>query len=460
MRYILEHDFFECDGGAGVWLPPSEGFDVASPSPFDIKTIDTTLLAPSLDTFLFHHLPVILAQRRDQVRWHLNPLCKTCRYAVDCEARTVKTGQIGIIPNLPVEDAHVLRNLLRLGRGRTQRASEPLTDIEELNVLVNTEGLLRQIATQDSSTVKKSRRMLAIPRRKRLPSTTASPVVEAARSMQAQVRMSTAWQTYYSCHAHPQIIPRLNYTCPSSEDIAVIISFIVDPSTADTGLKSFCITVRTHQGLPLPCSSTGPGEQLIVALAKLVREINSLQANPKFKHLTTQFYVWSMTDRNILQTKIIHGALSSDTSADDIRICVGALAQGAALLQTAYQPLLLSGALLGFLSKKMRLKKEYQACLARMDLPTSGTLEECRKRVEAAIISLNEAKDNTSRTGQEQRELGQVPRVVVLKKEVERLVALPVPGYWDLPECFKSMFPQATAGVCSSEEELYWVYRY
>lgn len=189
LKYILEHNFFECDNGVGIWLPPSEGFEVVNPSLADIKTIDTALLSPSLDTFLFQHLPVLLAQRRDQVRWHLNPLCKTCRYVVDCEARTVTTGQIGNIPNLSVEDAHVLRNLLRLGKGRIQQTSGALTDIEELDVLVNTGGLLKQLAAQDSSTVKKSRRMLAIPRNKRSISTTISPIVEAARSRQAQVRI-------------------------------------------------------------------------------------------------------------------------------------------------------------------------------------------------------------------------------------------------------------------------------
>lgn len=256
------------------------------------------------------------------------------------------------------------------------------------------------------------------------------------------------------------MIPRLNYTCPSNEDIAVTVSFIVDPSTGDTALKIFCITVHTNEGLPLPRLSTGPGKQLIATLANLIRQINSLQTDPKYKRLTSQFYVWSSTDRIILQTNIIHGALSSETNADDIRVCIGALAQGATLLQTAYQPLLLSGALLGFLSKKQRLKKEYQACLARMDLPTTGTLEECRKRVEAAIIRLNEARDNSSRTGQKQRELGQVPRVVVLKREVERLIALPVPGCWDLPECFQVLHPQAAIGGCPSEEELYGAYRH
>lgn len=253
----------------------------------------------------------------------------------------------------------------------------------------------------------------------------------------------------------------MNYTCPSKEDIAIIISLVVDPSTADQGLRRFCITIHTLKNFPLPRVSFGTGKELVSALANLVRAILSLSEDPKYgTNPTTQFYVWSSNEQNVLQSSVIHAALSSDTNADDARLCIGALAQGAALLQTAYQPLLLSGALLGFLSKGKRLKKEYQACLARMDLPTSGTLEECRKRVEAAIVRLNDEKDDSSRIGRKQRELGQIPRVVVLKREVERLFALPVAGYWDLEECHQVMLSDKVAEDCPSEEEVFGVYRH
>jgi len=152
--------------------------------------------------------------------------------------------------------------------------------------------------------------------------------------------------------------------------------------------------------------------------------------------------------------------LSSDANVDDARLCIGALAQGAALLQTAYQPILLSGALLGFLSKKKRMKKEYQAHLLRMNLPTHGTTEDCRKRVEAAIIKLKEEKDNFLRTAQKRRELGEVPRIVVLKREIERTFALPVAGYWDLQECTVTMLPRKAANKPPSEEELYRIFRH
>ncbi|KAF5355004.1 hypothetical protein D9756_005484 [Leucocoprinus leucothites] len=441
LKYILRSPFFECGESAGIWLPPSEGFDIASPSLTDIKSIDINLLSSSLDAFLFRRLPHILAQRRDQVQWHLNPSCKGCKFAHSCEEKTVETGRLGVIPNLSVEDAQVLKDLLHLGRRRLKRSSEPLTDIEELHTLVNTSGLLKKLSSSGSTTVKKARQLLAIPRRKRLAAARTSPIVEAAISKKIQ------------------IIPRLNYTCPSKEDITIVLSFISDPSTTTQALKKFCITTYTSNKCLLPRISTGDGEDLIVTLANLIRLIIGLQKDPEHNHLTTQFYVWSTADRHILQANLINAALSSDASADDARLCIGALAQGAALLQTAYQPILLSGALLGFLSKRRRLKREYQACLARMDLPTTGTAEECRKRVEAAIIKLNEEKEDSLRTGQKQRELGQIPRVIVLKREVERLFALPVAGHWDLEECTTVMLPQRSAVDPPSEEELYRAFR-
>jgi hypothetical protein len=189
LKYILKGLFFECGDNAGIWLPPVEGFDVASPSLADIKSIDINLLSSSLDAFLFRRLPLILAQRRDQVQWHLSPSCQGCKFAARCEEKTVETGRLGVIPNLSVEDAQVLKDLLHLSRGRMVRASEPLTDIEELDSLVNTEGLLKRLSSRNSSTVKRARQLLAIPRRKRPISGFASPVVAAAIKRKIQVRI-------------------------------------------------------------------------------------------------------------------------------------------------------------------------------------------------------------------------------------------------------------------------------
>lgn len=189
MKYILQRPFFEGANTAGIWLPPAEGFDTTNPHLSGIKTIDITLLSSSLDTFLFRRLPLILANQRDQVQWHLNPSCKSCKFAYDCEVKTVETGQLGSIPNLSVEDVHVLKDLLYLAKSRLGSTTKALTDIEELHTLVNTEGLLNRLAVSGSSTVKRSRQLLAIPRRKKHVPGNASPVVEAAMSRKIQVRI-------------------------------------------------------------------------------------------------------------------------------------------------------------------------------------------------------------------------------------------------------------------------------
>ncbi|KAL9712062.1 hypothetical protein Ac2012v2_005138 [Leucoagaricus gongylophorus] len=89
--YILDSAFFECSESAGVRLPPSDG--VAVPSLIDIKSIDINLLSSPLDLFIFRRLPLLLAQCRDQVQWHFNSLCKTCKFAPSCEKNTVEAGR-------------------------------------------------------------------------------------------------------------------------------------------------------------------------------------------------------------------------------------------------------------------------------------------------------------------------------------------------------------------------------
>ncbi len=109
----------------------------------------------------------------------------------------------------------------------------------------------------------------------------------------------------------------------------------------------------------------------------------------------------------------------------DIRLCIGALAQGASLLQTTFQPILLSGALISFIGKGKKLKSEYQACLARMGLSTDGTVEVLSKRLDEGIRQIRDEMASTSRHEHRRREFGQLPRVVSVMKEVQRQMALP-----------------------------------
>lgn len=201
----------------------------------------------------------------------------------------------------------------------------------------------------------------------------------------------------------------------------------------------------------LPSSAYGPEKDLIPKLATLIRSIDALQHRS-----TTQFYVWSTVEQSLLQSHIVNSALSSSANIDDVRVCIGTLAQGASLLQTTFQPLVLSGALLAFLGKGKRTKAEYKACLERMELPTEGTMEVLRKRIDNEIRRLQN-QPTPGGTEDRQKELGQLQRVVILKREIERQLALPIAGYWDLPECASILLSYATD--CPDDEQIFMAYK-
>jgi hypothetical protein len=183
----------------------------------------------------------------------------------------------------------------------------------------------------------------------------------------------------------------------------------------------------------------GTGATLVPHLASIIRAIMTLEPQPN-----TQVYTFSSAEHTALQSHLIDEALVSREESDDIRLCIGALSQGAALLQTTYQPTLLSNTLLEFLAKNSRTKRELQDCLARLHLSTAGHVTELRERLTHEL--------NRSVNKDRRKELGQLPRVVVVKQEVDRLLALPSPGYWDLPECVKMLDPKTK---CPEDEEVY-----
>jgi hypothetical protein len=211
--------------------------------------------------------------------------------------------------------------------------------------------------------------------------------------------------------------------------------------------------LTTHPQQPdIPSFVYGSEKDLIPRLAALIRSINALQRTS-----TTQFYVWSSGEQSLLQSHIINSALSSSTNTDDIRVCIGALAQGASLLQTTFQPLVLSGALLAFLGKRNRTKAEYKACLERMELPTEGTVEVLRKRIDNETRRLRDHESTIPGKEDRQKEFGQLQRVVVLKREIERQLALPVAGYWDLPDCALLLLSYEID--CPSDEQIFMAYK-
>ncbi|KAF8161323.1 hypothetical protein B0H34DRAFT_652731 [Crassisporium funariophilum] len=440
LEYLLSQPFFHGAISAGVWLPPKDGFYLNLPSVNDIKSISISLLAPALDAFLFRDLSRIIALPHEQVKWHYNPLCHGCKYESECRPRAQTAGELGTMPNISIDDAKFLKDLLRISRDRTSGLSsriEQLTDIEELHELIANPVKLENIAASSPGLVKKSKQILALPKKlRRNNGSSLSPVLEASRTNMVE------------------LIPRRNFTCPSQEDIAVVISVVHDPSSPNPGGESFCLTIYSHKAT-LPPVIHCPGTEFILKLAGLIRSITVLQLGDP-RGCKTQFYVWSFGEQALIQSHIVNAALTSSAHDHDIRLCVGALAQGASLLQTTFQPLLLSGALLSFLAKGKRNKAEYKACLERLGLSTEGTVEVLRRRIDEAIRKLQD--DPATSTQEERRkEFGQLPRIVVLKKEVERQLALPLPGYWDLPQCADILL--SSAMVCPSDEHIFTAYK-
>ncbi|KAF9560961.1 hypothetical protein CPC08DRAFT_735698 [Agrocybe pediades] len=430
LNHLLRQPPFHWSNSAGVWLPPNDGFDVASPSIDDIKTISMSLLAPPLDTLLFRDLPRVITSPFDEIKWHYNPLCRGCRYETDCRTRAEKQGELGSMPNISIDDARALKDLLRISRTgsfNSNASSDRLTDIEDLHELVRNQTKFSRLSKSSPTIVKKTKQILSLPKKIRAHQEIESPIVEAARTKFIQV------------------IPRRNYTCPSREDTAVMISIVDDPSSPSSKQSRFHVSAYPKK-TPISCSAT----DIVSNLANLIRLLEA-------EKTTTQFYVWSSTEQTLLQTHIIHAALTSSASNDDVRVCIGALAQGASLLQTTFQPILLSGALLTFLGKGKRTKAEYKVCLQRMGLPTDGTVEVLRKRIESEIKRLQE-QSGTAAHHERRKELGQLPRVVVLKKEIERQLALPIPGYWDLPECAATL--NKTRNLCPTDEQVFTAYKH
>ena len=373
--------------------------------------------------------------------------------------RAMDEGELGRMPNISIDDARVMKDLLRVSRfnGSFNASDKPLTDIEELHELVQDHAKLEKIAKSSPTVVKRAKQILSLPKKIRVHQEVESPVIEAARTNRIQV--SVDYLKIKSEYAHFfKVIPRRNYTCPSREDFAVIISIVDDPSSPSSNGNFFCVTThsqnRSFQIPSIYCSAA----DIVSNLANL---LHVLEAQSKSYGTTTQFYVWSSGEQTLLQTHVINAALTSSASNEDVRICIGALAQGATLLQTAFQPLLLSGALLTFLGKSKRTKAEYKVCLERMGLPTDGTVEVLRKRIDCEIKRLQEHSSTVGYHHERRKELGQLPRVVVLKKEIERQLSLPIPGYWDLPECVAILAKKFRSQdqACPTDEQIFAAYK-
>ncbi|KAF7288721.1 AAA-12 domain-containing protein [Mycena chlorophos] len=430
LTYLLPPPLFQPADSAAIWLPPANGFDAETcPSLDDLRGINVNLLAPSLDDFLFRRLPKLIFRPRDEIRWHLNPLCNGCPFESDCTRRAVQEGQLGSMPNISLAQVEVLRTVL----GMTRTGDGSTTDIEDLHQLFGHPQRLRKLETSYPSTLKKAKRILAMRR-----SSKTSPILDAARTKAVQV------------------IPRRNFTLPGREDISVVISVVTNPSASKQRIASFCISVFSCIPILQLEPVSGPEATFVSSLTRILNKIQSLNDIVKPTPLT-QIYVFSSSEEAAVKAHLLEAALTSASfSVDDLRLCIGSIVDGAALLQTNFQPLVLSGALLSF--NKSQLKRQaLHALLERMGMSTAGTVDELRARIEAKIAELQ----NPGGLDDKRIEIGQLPRVVVLKREIESLLALPVPGHWDLSGCaLVLLHPGSCDRNCPSDEDILKTYRH
>ncbi|KAF9268559.1 hypothetical protein L218DRAFT_852695 [Marasmius fiardii PR-910] len=437
LQYILPKPFFQPSSTAAVWLPPAEGFDSTPPSLEDLKPVSLSLLSQSLDGFLFRRLPQILNLPRESVPWHFNPNCNGCPYTSICSHRSIEDGELGSMSNISFGQARVLQNLLAMWRNGKEyrKMGEDVTDIEDLAGLFGDGSAIQSLTKSNPITMRKAKRVLALPAR----------VKDGCRPLKSAAVEAARTKTV-------QLIPRRNYSCPGSEDVAIILSLVPDPASPTIRIVSFCISIFTSlPSIQVPKHVYGNGENLISSLARTIRSIMSSAPAPP----SAQFYVFSASENSALQTYLVNAALNSSESNDDIRACIGTLAQGASLLQTTFQPLVLSGGLLDFLTNKQKRKSDLIGCLERMNLPTNGTVEVLRQRIQEHLRKLQYQGAGERR----RKEFGQLARVVVLKTEIERCLALPIPGFWDLPGCAAVLVAPSTEMRCPTDEELYATYK-
>ncbi|KIM22774.1 hypothetical protein M408DRAFT_279472 [Serendipita vermifera MAFF 305830] len=397
---------------ASIWMPSAEGEEFSVP-----VSTPVSLLLPPLRTFLFKTLPEqILNLQREQVEWHLNPSCQGCEFFDSCKTSTTEDGRLGMIPNLSVSEARFIREVVDISvHHGLLPAKNRLTDIEELDSLVKKEGIDKLEKTY-AATAKRFQRLLGV---QKTSIRQWSPQLEAALTDK------------------PQLTRLRVFTFPRAEEVAIFFSVIIDIS--DNTIGAFCCSLFSHKETPQPgglMHIEGAADEFIPKMANMLR--SRLEKSPKAR---TQVYTYSNPERAAINMHLIKAALFSDTEEerDDVRLCLGALCEGTSLLLTAFQPQILSGVLLTFLSKKNNLTKgSLQLCCERLGLQRDGTIEDLRKRIEGEQKRLAELG---GRAGDElhRREVGQLGKVVVLKREIERIISLPIPGFVDLPQTAQAL---------------------
>lgn len=435
LLHLLPRPRYKPMADLAIWLPTSAN---SEPSFHGIRTVSKSTLVDTLRPYLFEELPRTLNLPQEQVPWHFNPLCRGCPFERICIERAVGEGTLGSMPNISLDDAQVLRQLLS-----TAHADQHKSDIENLHEILGNPAQFSELERKVPSLSRKTKIILGIPPRRKTIGPLLSPMVEAAITGEIQT------------------IQRRNYTCPQSEDIAVMISVVHDP--VSHGIAGFAISVFTTIASLQMKPLVGASFNLVATLAGVIRSILELEPRATGSHFTTQFYMFSQTEVSLLQRHLIDIALSSSGEPDfndDLHLCIGAVCEGASLLATEFTPSILSGAFLDFLHRKgVRTERELIICAERLGLDSSGTTDELLARIKDEIRRVQEAggrvPHGTSASASQQ--VGQLPLVVSLKRELERMLALPIPGHWDLPDSASIIFNEESRTL--SDDNLYELFK-
>ncbi|KAH6876936.1 hypothetical protein BKA70DRAFT_1127786 [Coprinopsis sp. MPI-PUGE-AT-0042] len=421
LEYLLQGPFLEPSGRVGVWLPPQDptrGYG-STPCISDIKTTRIGALAPSIHRLIFKTLPQKLALVGDEVEWHLNPLCSDCEFEAGCKAQTVENAHIGTIPNLSQREGHSLRRLIN-GAARIMPGFDSIrsTDIEDLHFLVTEAQCRKVLQTHMHSDFEECTATLAVQMessRNEIQFT--SPILESVRGNVIKV------------------IPRVSTTCPLSEDFTVVMSVLQDFSTTDGLVKAFHVNVYNN----LTCgddpwfSLLGKEEGFISNMAYILSRIKAYRASPS----SAQFYVWLPSEDAAIQKhlRVMSGRHRSNSQDEELRQCIHTLAHGTSWACTPFSPPVMNHGLYHFLHKRTQSSGELGGFLRRMGMATRGGPEELRGRIQNYV---EEAKPQHPVVA---------PPITALRTEVERVLALPIPGRWGLAECYSALFSTMSSSV-------------
>jgi hypothetical protein len=128
-----------------------------------------------MDSFLFSLLPRVVKLPREGIPWHYNSLCSTCQWQTGCKQRAETERTVSVIPDLNIEEAGFLRELIHL----EQQDRHHLTDIEELVTLTRN---LKPLEVKYPTTARRFRQILGMRR-----DSYVSPVLNAVESQSPQV---------------------------------------------------------------------------------------------------------------------------------------------------------------------------------------------------------------------------------------------------------------------------------